>query len=262
MSGFAILNSESKILRRAEKQAERKEKLKEKVKEVNSAPKISNWADASDSDEREMHELQRPVSDSESEASSCDSDIGPLHKSGADSPKAAPSSAPVPVKEKPVSKKAEKKNQKPIVEEDMDAVLKEFGLEISEEPAPPTNSKSKKKKKDKVKQFGDDSNVSGQGVPSKGQESERPQSQVQEHDAKKTGSSEDAKKGVVKDDAHSKPIDPAAKQAAIEALRKKAAAKSKPKAGPDTDVAKFAKAEAQKRAAGKKNKKDKASFDL
>jgi len=250
---FAVLNEEKKIQRRKEKEVARAAELNAAIKEAAAAaPSFGGkWADASDDEgeNAEITRLQKPVSDSESEASE-DEDNSPKEENttkgvNGTSPNIAVISSekvkpePVVTKVAPKKKKQEEKKDTKQ-EESMDDILAEMGIQIEEESMAPVASKKKKKNKDK------------EAVAENGEAKEAEERKASKQPAPK----EQASSAVEEEE-----LDEAKKAEALEALKKKAAAKAKK---PTTSsAAKCAAEEAKKRAAGKdkKEKKDKSMYD-
>merc|ERR1719235_489838 len=128
MASFAVLADEDKILRRKEKEAERQQKIQDKLKEVASKPSVGNWADASDDEEDEK--LFKPVSDSESEKSE-DWDAAAEDKAAAGADDRKPEAKAPAGKGKKDKKKGKADADKPP-DEDLDGLLAEFGVEVTE----------------------------------------------------------------------------------------------------------------------------------
>jgi hypothetical protein len=251
MTSFQVLSEEKKILRRKEKEAERQKKIQEKLDQVQSGPGVSSWADASDDDD---DELCRPVSDSESEASD-DSDAGKVPSPKASREVQDANAKPADKSTAKSKKKQEKQPNKPAEEEDLDSVLKDFGIDLgAQETQESTSSRRRKKKENKEnKEVEEESTANAGGYPAESTQKAKagaPKPAASETIAEPDGDNEEAE------------LDPAARQAAREALKKKQAQKGKTgKSSAATDAAKCAVAEAKKKADGKKKKPDKSMYD-
>lgn len=232
--GFSILNEESKILKKKEKEAEREQKRQEVLAAALQAPKVSNWGDVSDDDE-ELDHLFKPVEDkdlSDSEkGDDSDEEAEPQRGSGGYAQPAsdgADRGAPV----AKANTKAKGKENKDKAEEDLDAVLKEFGVELPDEEKKESSKKSKKKKKE-------------------AQEGEDQAAAPVAKEAARSNADEPA-------DEPAPVEDPEAQKAALDALKKKAAKGKTSSKG--TSAQALAAAEAKKKPSAKK-KQDKSSYD-
>jgi len=262
MAKFAVLQEESKILRRKEKEAERQQKIQEKMSQVASQPSVGNWADASDDEEDER--LFRPVSDSESEKSEEEepaddwdaaNEDKPAEREKANENKTTEAAAP-----KGKSKKKGKADAEKPVEEDLDDLLAEFGVEVAE-----VETTSKKKKKKAAEAVGDAAPadaVNGKPKPGGAElgEAEK-RSAKTKIDSEKKADREAARSPSPEAEelAGAEDATPVSREAALEALKKKQAAKGKK--GSSTSAVKLAAAEAKARSAGKKPKPDKSMYD-
>lgn len=262
MSNFAVLNDEHKIIRRKEKEAERQAKIQEKLSQAQT-PQVGSWADASDEDE-EDEKLFRPVSDSESSNSDVESKPNTPTASPKQGAKARPKGESPPdaklsakadaaakpeAKAKASSKKDRKADKAVKEEEDLDAILADMGLPIAEVPESGASSR-RKKKKDKEQATAEDG--------TKADKEEKPEAKSKaKAKAKAEAAKEEPKVEETAEDAEDE-VTPEAKEAALEAMRKKLGAK---KTSKTSDAAKCAAAEAKKRAANQKTKKDKSGYD-
>jgi len=273
MSNFKVLNDEHKILRRKEKEVERQAKIQEKLSQAQT-PNVGSWADASDEDE-EDEKLFRPVSDSESSASEDDSkpntpSASPKQKprgkgypeGGEPVPELKAEAAAVNGKKADIKKPAEtpeikaksKKDRKaekaPVKEEeDLDAILADLGLPITEVPDTAAASRRKKKK------------AGAAEAAEEGKEEQKPEAKAEAKSKAKAKAKAEAKKeevAEIAEGAGDEEATPEEKEAAVEAMRKKMAAK---KTSKTSDAAKCAAAEAKKRTANQKTKKDKSGYD-
>jgi len=138
------------------------------------------------------------------------------------------------------SSKADKKK----VEEDLDDVLAEFGVDVGAIEVGLEKSKKKRKPKDAVAEGAAAEKPAGK---KEGEESKAKTKAAPEKQPEKQEEPEDE-------------LDEAKKHEALEALKKKAASKSKGKSS--SDAGKYALAEAKKKASAKKDKKDKTQYDL
>lgn len=238
--GFSVLNEESKILKKKQKEEERERQRQKILEEAASAPKIGNWGDLSDEDE-ELDQLFKPVGDEDLTDSDAEIEDGDSPRHAAVSSDAPTAGSPSEDTEsRPTAKaKGKAKDQKPGGDEDLDAVLAEFGVEIKEE-----SKSSKKKKNKKEEKASEDQAIAQEDKSSKGKaeakNAEAPKQPIVEEEPKQTAEEVEA---------------------AREALKKKAAAgkTSSKKGNPQALAAAEAKKAAEK--AAKAKKKDKSSYD-
>lgn len=245
--GFSVLSEESKILKKKQKEEERERQRQKILEEAASAAKLGNWGDLSDEDE-ELDQLFKPVGDEDLTDSEdeCQNAASPRPASVlSDAPTAgSPSEDTGSMPARKGKAKAKGKETKPA-DEDLDAVLAEFGVEIKEE-----SKTSKKKKKNK--------------------EEKASEEQVREQEAKASSADAKCKPEAKKADVP-KQEQPKAEAAELEqteedlktardALKKKAVAgkSSGNKGNPQALAAAEAKKAAEK--AAKAKKKDKSGY--
>lgn len=254
--GFSVLNEESKILKKKQKEEEREKQRQKILEEAASAPKIGNWGDLSDEDE-ELDQLFKPVEDEDLTDSEAEDGESPRHAAvSSDAPTAGSRSEDTKVSEEDTMVKGKAKGKaketKPAAgDEDLDAVLAEFGVEIKDEDS---SKASKKKKKNKEEKAAEEQvrepevKAVANGGYAKGKVPEVKKAEAPKEEAPEA---ETAAPAQTEEEL----------QAAREALKKKAAAakSSSKKGNPQALAAAEAKKAAEK--AAKAKKKDRSSYD-
>lgn len=232
-------------MKKKQKEAEREVKRQQIIEAEKDAPPMKNWGDAS-SDDEEQDKVFKPVADEDiSDSDKSDEDVDTNQKSSVVDTVETNGSTMKDVSlasdQKETKAKGAKDKAKGKVineEEDLDAVLAEFGVAVADVDEKASRTKKKNDKKETEQQEADAPNTAAASTAPAKTKKEKKQEEPQEK-----------KQEEPQGNDATECMDEEAKKKALENLKKKAASKGSSKKGSQTSAQACAAAEAKKKSA-------------